>query len=77
MLTIPKGSVTGIDNSGTYTVTGTVQNTGEQKTGNVWVLTTFYNASGTTLFRNQLHKLFTLAYLHQATSAKICCNTNR
>ena len=33
-------------NRGTYTVTGTIQNTGTQTTGNVWLETTFYNASG-------------------------------
>ncbi len=43
---------TAIDSSGTYTVTGTVQNTGDETTGNVWVVTTFYNASGTVLGLN-------------------------
>jgi hypothetical protein len=35
------------DSSGIYTVTGAVQNIGSQNTGYVWVVTTFYNASGT------------------------------
>ena len=37
---------------GTFTVTGTVQNTGSETTGNVWVDTTFYNASGTVVGLN-------------------------
>jgi hypothetical protein len=40
------------DNSGTYTVTGTVKNTGDKTTGGVWVDTTFYNASGTVVAMN-------------------------
>ena len=45
-LTIPTASVHGFDDSGTYTVTGAVVNNGDQATGNIWVLTTFYNSSG-------------------------------
>ena len=37
---------------GAYTVSGSVHNTGSQTTGNVWVETTFYNASGTVLSFN-------------------------
>ena len=37
---------------GTYTVTGTVQNTGDETAGNVWVDTTFYNASGSVVGLN-------------------------
>jgi hypothetical protein len=36
----------GIDSGGTFTVTGDVQNTGDETVGNVFVVTTFYNASG-------------------------------
>ena len=32
--------------SGTYSVTGYIQNTGGNLTGDVWAVTTFYNASG-------------------------------
>ena len=39
-------------NSGTYTVTGTITNTGSQKVGNVWAVTTFYDASGTVVAIN-------------------------
>ena len=45
-LTIPTVSVHGFDDSGTYTVAGAVVNNGDQATGNIWVLTTFYNSSG-------------------------------
>jgi len=52
-LVIPTGAVTSyLDSTGTFTVTGTVQNTGDETTGNVWVVTTFYNASGTVLGLN-------------------------
>ena len=36
----------------TYTVTGTVQNTGSQTAGEVWVDTTFYNSSGSVIGLN-------------------------
>ena len=51
-LTIPNGAVTASDSTGTYTVVGTVQNTGNQVTGNTWVIATFYNASGTVIGMN-------------------------
>jgi len=52
-LSIPTGAVTSyLDNTGTFTVSGTVHNTGDETTGNVWVVTTFYNASGTVLGLN-------------------------
>jgi hypothetical protein len=52
-LIIPAGGVSAsLDSAGTYTVTGTVQNTGNQVTGHVWVLSTFYNASGTVVSLN-------------------------
>jgi hypothetical protein len=51
-LTIPSGSVSASAASGTYTLTGTVQNTGDQKTGHVWVVSTFYNSSGTVVGLN-------------------------
>jgi hypothetical protein len=38
--------------NGVYSVTGYVQNTGGQLTGNVWVVTTFYNASGSVIAAN-------------------------
>jgi hypothetical protein len=52
-LVIPTGAVTSyLDSTGTFTVTGTVQNTGDETTGNVWVVSTFYNASGTVVSLN-------------------------
>lgn len=52
-LTIPSGSSTSyLDSSGTFTVTSVVQNTGSETTGHVWVVTTFYNASGTVVALN-------------------------
>lgn len=38
-----------VDTSGIYTVVGYIQNTGAQLTGKVWVVATFYNASGTAI----------------------------
>jgi len=35
-----------VDNTGTFTVTGTIQNSGNEAAGNVLVVTTFYNSSG-------------------------------
>jgi len=41
------------NNNGIYTVTGTITNTGDQSTpGSVWVVATFYNASGTVVAVN-------------------------
>ena len=40
------------DSTGTFTVTGTVKNTGTQTAGGVWVDATFYNASGTVVAMN-------------------------
>ena len=41
-----------VDSTGTFTVTGTVQNTGNEAASNVFVDTTFYNASGTVIAMN-------------------------
>jgi hypothetical protein len=38
-----------VDTNGVYTVVGYIQNTGLQSTGKVWVVGTFYNASGTAI----------------------------
>lgn len=51
-LTIPTGAVTVSNSTGTYTLTGSVKNTGDQTTGRVWVITTFYNSSGTVVGLN-------------------------
>ena len=51
-LTIPTGSVTGFDDSGTYTVRGTVENAGNETVGDVWVLTTYYDAAGNVVSMN-------------------------
>ncbi len=45
--------VTSSDSSGTFTVSGNVQNTGTETVGNVWVLATFYNAPGWVLGLNE------------------------
>lgn len=51
-LVFPSGSLSGSNSSGIYTLTGTVQNSGAQATGNVWVVSTFYNDSGTVVGLN-------------------------
>jgi hypothetical protein len=52
-LVIPTGSTTPYrDSSGTYTVTGTIRNTGSETVGTVWAVTTFYNSSGTVVAIN-------------------------
>lgn len=57
-LTIATGGLASYtDNSGTFTVTGTIQNSGSQKTGNVWTVTTFYNAAGTVVALNYTNYL--------------------
>ena len=57
-LTIPTGGSTSfLDNTGTYTVTGTIDNTGTQKVTDVFVVTTFYNASGSVLSFNYTNYL--------------------
>ena len=45
-VTARNGSLIGAVNSGTYTLSGTLQNTGSQKSGDVYVSATFYNSSG-------------------------------
>jgi hypothetical protein len=45
--------VTSSNSSGTFTVSGNVQNTGDETIGNVWVLATFYNATGWVLGVNE------------------------
>ena len=60
-LTIPAGTVSVSNTTGTYTLTGTVQNTGDQTTGRVWVVTTFYNGSGTVVSLN-----YTGTYISQS-----------
>jgi len=42
-----------LDNTGTFTVSGNVQNNGTKTVGNVWVLATFYNSSGTVVGLNE------------------------
>ena len=51
-LTVPSGTVSVLNTTGTYTISGSVQNTGNQATGRVWVITTFYNGSGTVVGLN-------------------------
>ena len=52
-LTIPAGGISAsLSSAGVYTLKGFVQNSGTQLTGNVWVVTTFYNASGAVVSMN-------------------------
>ena len=51
-LTVPSGSVSVLNSTGTYTISGLVQNAGDQTTGRVWVISTFYDASGTVVGLN-------------------------
>ena len=51
-LTIPSDTISAGDSSGTFTVTGAVDNTGNQVAGSVWVATTFYNSSGAVIGLN-------------------------
>jgi hypothetical protein len=61
-LTIPTGSSTSyLDSSGTFTVTGTVHNTGTATVDNVMVITTFYNTSGSVVS-------FNFTYLNSGSS---------
>ena len=50
-LTVPQGP-SSLNNSGTYTVVGTIVNSGKQTMAYVWVVTTFYNAAGTVVALN-------------------------
>jgi hypothetical protein len=58
-LTIPNpgGTTSYIDNNGTYTVYGTLVNTGNQSAVKPWVVATFYNASGTVIGLNYTNYL--------------------
>ena len=75
-LTIPQGSTTSsVDSTGTYTVTGTVKNTGNETAGNVYVDATFYNSSGSVI------SLYITNYLSSSlapgASVAVYSNTNR
>ena len=57
-LQIPAGSISAaLDSKGTYTLTGTVQNVGTQASGQVWVVSTFYDALGTVIGLNYTNYL--------------------
>jgi hypothetical protein len=53
-LSFAAGSLTGalVNSTGAFTLTGTVQNTGTINAGNVFVVSTFYNTSGTVIGMN-------------------------
>ena len=52
-LQIPADSISAAtDSTGTYTLTGDIENSGSQATGQIWVVSTFYNASGTVVGLN-------------------------
>lgn len=52
-LSIPFGGCVGtVENNDTYTVVGFVENTGAETVGDVWVVTTFYDAAGTVVALN-------------------------
>ena len=59
-LTVPQGP-SSLNNSGTYTVIGTIVNSGQKAMGYVWVVTTFYNAAGTVVALNFTDYLVTPA----------------
>jgi len=50
-LNVPQ-SPFGFNDSGTYTVGGTIVNNGSETIGNLWVVTTFYNSAGTVVGLN-------------------------
>ncbi|MGD0996135.1 MAG: FxLYD domain-containing protein [Candidatus Bathyarchaeia archaeon] len=50
-------STSQVDSTGTFTVNGTVQNTGDETAENVWVITTFYSTSGTVVGLNYTNYL--------------------
>jgi hypothetical protein len=50
-LTVPQGPDS-LNNSGVYTIVGTIVNSGKQTMAYVWVVTTFYNAAGTVVALN-------------------------
>ena len=52
---------TTVNASGTYWVTGTIQNTGNQIASNIWVVATFYNSSGATVSAGWASKINSLA----------------
>ena len=63
-LTIPTGDTSGsLSSSGVYTLSGFIQNNGTQASGPVWVVTTFYNASGTVVSLN-----YTANYISESLS---------
>jgi hypothetical protein len=45
-------NLNGLNTNGVYTVTGTIQNTGDQGIGDVAVVTTFYNSTGSVVALN-------------------------
>lgn len=51
-LQIQQGSTSSSEKSGTFTVNGSVKNTGDETTGPVWVVATFYNTAGTVIALN-------------------------
>lgn len=57
-LTTPQ-TPTGFNDGGDYTVVGTIVNTGSQEVGDVWVVTTFYDAAGTVVGFNYTDYLVT------------------
>ena len=67
-LTIPTSSVSGFDDSGTYTVRGTVENSGDETVGNVWVIATYYNAAGKVVSMNETDFLDPAGYLSPGNS---------
>jgi len=48
-VTIPKNTLAASDSTGTYTISGTIQNTGNQRAGTTWVIATFYNSTGSVI----------------------------
>jgi hypothetical protein len=63
-------SVFALNESGVYTVVGTIVNNGTQTMGYVWVVTTFYNAAGTVVGLNYTYVVTPTAALVPGGAAR-------
>jgi hypothetical protein len=59
-----------LNESGVYTVVGTIVNNGTQTLDYVWVVTTFYNAAGTVVGLNYTYIVTPTAALHHLGAAR-------
>ena len=63
-----------IDSNGGYTVTGTILNKGNQTTGKLWVVATFYNSTGSVIATG-FSDYLTPDYLHADQTTPFLVNT--